>query len=147
MIAGLLLLTAVQLAGADPPRLRVELAVNEAGEAATRWLAMLHHRLPTATYDSVAALRHPLSDGERAWAELIAARRGRWEAEIPELARLFEPIVAPAEAVVVLGNRGGEDAFTHDSLTIGFDLAALQRVYGAASTPDNPPRIDRLFRH
>lgn len=48
---------------------------------------------------------------------------------------------------MVIGNRGGEDAFTHDTLTIGFDVSALARVYGEASGPGNRERVDRLFRH
>jgi hypothetical protein len=30
---------------------------------------------------------------------------------------------------------------------MGFDLAALQRVYGDAAHTDNPDRVDRFFRH
>jgi hypothetical protein len=49
--------------------------------------------------------------------------------------------------LLVLGNRGGGDAFTHDPTTIGFDLAELTANYGVAAQPQNPALMDRLFRH
>jgi len=108
---------------------------------------MIRKRVGDRRYPAIAAVRRPLSPVERAWADLIHARRESWEREIPGLARLFAPVAPPAVAVIVLGNRGGEDAFTHDPVTIGFDLAALERVYGEAGSAENPARIDRLFRH
>ena len=147
MIPALLLLLTGGLSVTSPPRLHLEIAVDVTGVASQRWLAMLRRRLPAARYDSLAAVRRPLLPGERAWADLITARRAAWEEEIPDLARLFDPVPPPATAVIVLDNRGGEDAFTHDTVTIGFDLAALHRVYGDAEAPDNAARIDRLFRH
>jgi hypothetical protein len=62
------------------------------------------------------------------------------------LAEPFFP-VKPPDASIVLGNRGGEDAFTHDPHTIGFDLERLNALYGSADANNNPERIDRLFRH
>jgi hypothetical protein len=63
------------------------------------------------------------------------------------LAEPFAPTEPPTGVLIVLGNRGAEDAFTHDSVTIGFDLAALQANYGAAGLPENRDRMDRFFRH
>jgi hypothetical protein len=148
MKLALLLWCAAPVAGPpSPPALRVELGVTASGEASPRWEAMIRKRLGNQRYAAIAALRRPLTPAERAWAALIHARREAWEGEIPGLARLFAPVAPPAEAVIVLGYRGGEDAFTHDSATIGFDLAALQRVYGEAGSGENRGRIDRLFRH
>ena len=143
----LLLLAAAQAPADTAPRIRIELAVAESGEASSRWLAMLRRRVPAARYDSLAGVRRRLDAAERDWVELLAARRRAWEAAIPALARVFAPIAPPAEAVVVIRNRGGEDAFTHDSVTIGFDVSALARVYGEASAQGNRERVDRLFRH
>jgi hypothetical protein len=95
----------------------------------------------------VARIRKEWTAEELAWRDLIRERAKRWEPEIPALALLFDPVSAPARATIVLGNRGGEDAFTHDSVTIGFDLAALQANYGDAGQPVNQDRIDRFFRH
>jgi hypothetical protein len=47
----------------------------------------------------------------------------------------------------VVGNRGGEDAFTHDARTIGFDLSRLEAEYGDARDAENLARIDRFFAH
>lgn len=147
MTSTLLLLVALSAAASPAPRVRIELGLDSAGVASDRWLAMIRRRIGDARYDSIAVIRRPLSEHDRGWLELIRSRRDAWEREIPALARLFAPVPPPAEAVVVLGNRGGEDAFTHDPGTIGFDLAALQRVYGDAAGEENRARMDRLFRH
>ena len=89
----------------------------------------------------------PLSADEQKWAELIRARLERWESEIPALARVFEPVEGPEVAQVTIGNRGGEDAFTPNAVTIEFDVGKLQANYGDAVRAENVERIDRFFRH
>jgi hypothetical protein len=111
------------------------------------WLVMLRRRLESPAYDTVALIGREWTAEELAWRDLIRQRAEAWEREIPALVHLFDPVAAPARATIVLGNRGGEDAFTHDSITIGFDLAALQRNYGDPGQPANQDRIDRFFRH
>lgn len=126
---------------------RVVWGVTESGEATDQWLAMLRQRLPREGYDSVAPLRRPLNTEERAWGRLILSRVAAWKREIPALAELFRPIRPPGEVLIVIGNRGAEDAFTHDPTTIGFDLAALHANYGDARDASNRDRADRFFRH
>ena len=133
--------------GAASTALQVVDGVHQRGMATDTWLAMLRRRLDSPTYDSVARIRKEWTAEELAWRDLIRERAGRWEREIPGLAVPFDPVSGPARATIVLGNRGGEDAFTHDSVTIGFDLAALETNYGAAGQPVNQNRIDRFFRH
>ena len=127
--------------------LRVVRGVTETGEATDQWLAMLRKRLSREEYDSVAPVRKPLTTGERAWAELILSRAVTWEREVPTLSDLFRPVSPPEDVLIVMGNRGAGDAFTHDPTTIGFDLAALQANYGDARNPLNGDRMDRFFRH
>lgn len=127
--------------------LQVVSGVTASGLATEQWLALLRKRLPRDRYDSVAGIRKPLTGEEAAWAALIRRRTGEWERMVPGVADLFSPVPAPAEVVIVLGNRGAEDAFTHDARTIGFDLAALQANYGDARLEENAARIDRFFRH
>jgi hypothetical protein len=122
-------------------------AVTPAGDATPLWHAILRRRLDTAAYDSVAALRPPLDAPQTAWSRLIHARAAEWLAQTAAVAAPYHPAAPPATVVVVLGNRGASDAFTHDPRTIGFDLAALQQEYGDASLEENVERIDRLFRH
>jgi hypothetical protein len=131
----------------SPAALQIVDGVNQHGLATDQWLAMLRRRLDSPTYDSVARIRKEWTAEELAWRDLIRQRAKRWEREIPALALIFDPVSAPARATIGLGNRGGEDAFTHDSITVGFDLAALQANYGDASQPANQDRIDRFFRH
>jgi hypothetical protein len=143
------LISALRAQVADKPTsaLRLVWGVTDAGEASDQWLAMLRKRLRPEAYDSVAPLRKPVTADERAWGELIQSRTSAWKQEIPTLAELFRPIRPPEEVLIVIGNRGAEDAFTHDPMTIGFDLAALQANYGDARLPVNKDRLDRFFRH
>ena len=46
------------------------------------------------------------------------------EEEIAAVAEAYRPVAPPVSVLIVLGNRGAEDALTHDPTTIGFDLAA-----------------------
>lgn len=148
-----LLLSAGVLAGAapgspaPPPRLRVVSGVTATGDATPQWLAILRRRLSDSAYAAVAGLRKPLTAAERAWAELIESRIAAWEREIPAIAAPFAPVAPPPVVTIVLGNRGAHDGFTHDPVTIGHDLSALQREYGDASDPENRERLDRFFRH
>ncbi len=129
------------------PRLHVVSGVSADGAATPLWLAVLQKRLPEARYASVAPLRKGLTTDESAWDALIRSRVGAWQGMVPSIADLFAPIAGAPDVTIVLGNRGSEDAFTHDSATIGFDLSALQATYGDARTPENIDRIDRFFRH
>jgi hypothetical protein len=116
------------------------------GRATPQWLAMLHERLDPAEFDSVKALRHTRTPAEQAWKQLIASRAAGWEPGIRTVQAAFDSIAIDS-VVVVTGDRGAEDAFAHDSVTIGFDLAALAGAYGDAGAPVNAERLDRIFRH
>lgn len=128
------------------PTVTVVIGSTADGRATEPWLAILRRRLSPGAYDSVAPLIRPFLPEEQAWAALIGARVRAWPTEVAPLERLF-PGIQSRPIQVVIGNRGAEDAFTHDSLTIGFDLAALVRAYGPASAADNAGRLDRFFRH
>ena len=131
---------------AAPASLELLAGVEENGRATALWQAMIRKRLPDDAFAAVADLEKPLAAAERDWAVLIHSRSAEWRREIPALAAVFQPIPAPS-ARIVLGNRGGDDAFTHDAHTIGFDLERLYAIYGDASKPENTARIDRFFRH
>ena len=146
-LAVLAFLTTVARAGPADSTLQVVSGTTDAGDATDQWLAMLRKRLSPAEYDSVARLRKLRTVGEQAWAALIQSRIASWEREIPALAAPFHPVSPPGRVLIVLGNRDGGDAFTHDPTTIGFDLAELAANYGVADQPQNPALIDRLFRH
>lgn len=129
------------------PLIQLTVGTTDVGDATALWLELLSTRLQRAEYDSVVPLRRPLTQSERAWIALIDARRSRWERELDGLARPFAPAPMPSTIRLVLGNRGGSDAFTHDATTVGFDLAELQANYGDATLPQNADLMDRLFRH
>lgn len=126
---------------------RIVSGVGADGAATELWLAVLRRRLGDAEYDSAASIRRQLQPEEAAWAKLIADHARAWEGYTSGVAAPYAPVRPPDTTLVVLGNRGASDAFTHDERTIGFDLAALQAEYGDAASPENVERIDRFFRH
>jgi hypothetical protein len=124
--------------------LRVIEGTTSSGHATDLWLTMIQALRSADPPPSAPKL---LTSSEREWTRLIQSRTTRWESEIPSLARNFRGIDAPAEVHIVLGNRDGEDAFTHDATTIGFDVSRLASLYGDATLPENANRMDRFFRH
>lgn len=132
---------------AGPTRLDIVIGFGSSGQASAEWLAVLQKRLPPSAYDSVAPIRKPLTTEEAEWIALIHERAPSWERMVAPLAALWRPASPPERVRIVLGNRGAEDAFTHDQRTVGFDLAALQANYGGAGQAGNGDRLDRFFRH
>jgi hypothetical protein len=147
--AGLIPLCAPPLfsQGRPAPDIVVVTAVTRDGRSTDDWLAILRSRLDTAQYDSVAALRKLLAPEEASWDSLIRARQPAWLGFAAPIASLYSPAEPPPVVRIILGNRGGEDAFTADPHTIGFDLSRLFALYGASNDAANALRIDRLFRH
>ncbi|HET9314615.1 MAG TPA: hypothetical protein VFQ51_03460 [Vicinamibacteria bacterium] len=129
--------------------IRVILGVTDAGTPAPQWSAMLRERLTPARYEEVMQARRPLEDADRAWLKLIRSRVPLWERERAAVARPYVGVTPPASVTVVVGNQAapGDDAFTFDASTIGFDLGELQTAYGDALRPENAVRVDRFFRH
>lgn len=139
--------SAAQMGPGSPTRISVVSGVTPTGDATDQWLAMIRKRLPGERYDSVARIRRPLTREQAAWDSLIRTGVSRWERMVVAVAAPYAPVPAPPGVLIVTGNRGAEDAFTHDSVTMGFDLAALQANYGHAREVENPDRMDRFFRH
>src|SRR5512143_2047489 len=140
-------LVAAASCGRHPGPSRLVIGVGSSGQASAEWLAVLQKRLPPSAYDSIAPARKPLTTEEGEWIVLIHQRAPSWERMVAPLATLWRPASPPERVRIVLGNRGAEDAFTHDERTIGFDLAALQANYGGAGQAGNGDRLDRFFRH
>lgn len=141
------LLVVVAALPVAPTAIDVAVAVDDRGVAEPLWLELLRRRLPEPQVAAAAAIVRPLTPQERVWAELVATRVDAWRARLPELVAWFEPVRPPAAIRVVLGNRAGEDAFTHDPRTVGFDLSRLAALYGHGASDENRERIDRLFLH
>ena len=132
---------------APVPALELWIEVGGDGAPGPFWLEMLGRRLSPDDVAEAAALRRPLNDDQRAWADLIKSRLRFWTSRQAPLAEPFDPVTPPEVVRIVLGNRGGDDAFTHAPDTIGFDLSRLQSEYGNADKAENVGRIDRFFDH
>ena len=132
---------------APPPSLELWIEVGADGAPGPLWMEMLGRRLAPKDVEDAAALRRPINDAQRAWADAVRARLRFWTVRMVELAEPFEPVTPPESVRIVLGNRGGDDAFTHDPTTIGLDLARLQSEYGDATSDENRDRLDRFFDH
>lgn len=129
------------------PNVDVVVAVAPDGSAAPPWQEMLEARIGADAARRHAAERRPLAEAERDWVALIRRQARRLRAEWPQLQAPFAPAAAPPAVRIVIGNRGGEDAFVHDARTIGFDAARLQAEYGPADDPENVARALRFLRH
>lgn len=133
-------------AAAAVPEIVIVAGVTDEGRATPQWEAMVRQRGGDPAFAAVAGLRKPYTVDELAWVRTIQARRQAWIGEAARLAAMFPPLPAPA-ARIVLGNRGGEDAFVHDPHTIGFDVSRLQSLYGDGNGAAGAERMDRFFRH
>jgi hypothetical protein len=131
---------------ASEPLLDIVLGVDANGHATQPWQEMIARRLPEDKFREIESLAKPYTPAESAWVRLIQSRRPEWETDVSQLAVPFRPVAAP-EARIVLGNRGGEDAFTHAPHTIGFDVERLNALYGDAGSDKNAALIDHLFHH
>jgi hypothetical protein len=145
----LLLFLAATADAAAEEAIRIMVGVADSGIPTPQWSAMLRERLPPARAEEAGRTRRPLGDAERAWLKLIRSRVPLWERDRQAVARPYAGVVPPSGVTVVVGNQAapGDDAFTHDATTIGFDLGELQSAYGDAARPENAVRIDRFFRH
>jgi hypothetical protein len=139
------LLIATASASSAQDRLQIITGVDESGRATALWQEMIRKHSPDR-FPELEHLTKPFTATEAAWVRLIQSRRQQWETEIPNLASPFRPIASP-DARIVVGNRGGDDAFTHDPHTIGFDLDRIHQLYGDADSTENTALIDRFFRH
>ena len=124
-------------------RLELVDGVAESGAATESWRQAVQRLDPGRNADD----RKPATAPERAWRDLIRSRAQQWESETTALGVHFAPVKAPEVVRVVIGNQGGEDAFTADERTIGFDSSRLIAAYGDAGGAENSERIDRFFRH
>lgn len=147
-LLALVLVTCAPPAAAETPsRIEVRVEIDAAGAPGALWLELLARRLPAPAVAAAAAERRPASPADLAWIELVRSRLPSWETRVAALAELFAPVAPPATVRVVLGNRAGEDAWTHDPTTIAFDVSRLEREYGPAGEAENRARIDRFFAH
>jgi hypothetical protein len=121
--------------------------VTEEGRVTPAWVEAIRNRHDA---DVIAAIRDStkrLSEEEARWAGLIQSSVAAWSGWIDSLTIPFQEVTLPGSVSIVLGNVGGQDAFTYGDATIGFDLTRLHSLYGAASTAENKGRIDRFFAH
>ncbi|HKY31651.1 MAG TPA: hypothetical protein VJV23_03860 [Candidatus Polarisedimenticolia bacterium] len=138
-------------AGSGAPaatRVEIVLGLRERGEPTALWVEMARrHARPEAADLGAELPARPFDEDELRWVERIVPRAARWESLAGEVAAPFHPIPPPPHVLVVLGNQGADDAFTHDASTIGFDLSKLSALYGPAADEGNAARVDRFFRH
>ena len=133
----LLLLTFAGSVSATENHISFKYGVDKTGAVTKAWL----------TQDKE---KKPLTVNEQAWADLISAKRVLWKTQFDSIAVPFTDTKIPHDISVVIGNRGGRDAFTFTSkypTTIFFNVSVLARSYGDATTRKNETRISRIFAH
>lgn len=126
----------------------IESGVEEHGDLKQKWIEALLtwgdvNVLPPEVYEGA----HPLTTAESEWVHLIMNREEKWVSMIDSLRIPFADTRPPSSVHIILGNSGGQDAFTFSDSTIGFDVQRLLELYGPASEGQNADRIDRFFAH
>jgi hypothetical protein len=111
------------------------------------WAEAIGSRVTPDQFEDYARQQRTFSAEETAWARLIEERAVVLSSRGDSLALPFDRISLPPKVVVLIGNRGGEDGFTHGPGTICADVSAFVRVYGQASAPDASGRVDRILAH
>ena len=134
--------------GAARTVLRFQVGIDMAGHPSAAWrqaLLVFHPR------DSLPGLirrdGHPLTNAERRWARLSRTRLAAWTQVTNDLSVPFGPVSAPPRVLIVVGNVGGQDAFTPADTMIAVDVSRMHLLYGDADDPANAARIDRFFAH
>lgn len=111
------------------------------------WKKALTNRLSKENLDSISTIKKPLTPAENNWYQLIKTRADQWASFRDSLQVPFSGIKVNDTTYVLLGNQGGDDAFSYQHQTVCFDLTALHRAYGSANKTVNTNRIDRIFSH
>jgi len=111
------------------------------------WKDALTNRLSKKNLDSISTIKKPLTLEENNWYQLIKSRADQWAFFRDSLQVPFSGIKVNDTTYVLLGNQGGDDAFSYEHQTVCFDLTALYRAYGSANKTVNTNRIDRIFSH
>ena len=123
------------------------LGISANGTATSSWREAIRDRHAASELNNILAGEKIFSEEEMQWAKLIESKVTSWRGMIDSLRIPFENVAPPDSVFILLGNRGGSDAFTHAPRTICFDLSQLQQFYGPATSSENHSRIDRFFAH
>jgi hypothetical protein len=111
------------------------------------WKDALTNRLSKKNLDSISKVKKPLTLQENDWYQLIKSRANKWVLFRDSLQVPFSDRKVNDTTYVLLGNQGGDDAFSYQHQTVCFNLTALHRAYGSANKTVNTNRIDRIFSH
>ncbi len=131
----------------ENPVLMILSGVEADGQPTAAWIEAIRGRHDEAAITSLQETQKHLTAEEKLWANLIKSKSSAWPERIDALSVPFDRINPPDTITILLGNAGGEDAFTDSDTTIGFDLSKLHQIYGSASTRENSDRIERFFSH
>lgn len=127
--------------------LLLEPGIREDGRPTSRWIEAIYARRDKETIERLKETSKLYTTEEHLWVELIQSRSNVWKGRIDSLSIPFKEVALPDTVFILMGNAGGEDAFTYKDSTIGFDVSRLQQIYGNASKLENMDRIDRFFSH
>src|SRR5262245_36908838 len=104
------LATSLGQTAAPVPRVVVLDGSAPSGLATPRWIAMVRTRLSAGEYGRVGALRHVRTSQEAEWRRVIGAGATEWSSGTAVVFAAFDPVHLDS-VVIVVGDRGAEDAF------------------------------------
>jgi hypothetical protein len=127
--------------------LEVRHGFTEQGSITPEWKEAIRDRHSEESLNAVAQKARVMSADESKWSSLIEQRMQSWREMIDSLRLPFVDISPPDTVTILLGNQGGNDAFSPSPSTICFDLSQLYSEYGGALSDMNRKRIDKFFAH
>ena len=132
-------------AHASSRRISVTVAIDRHGRPTPQWIDLIRDRIDANELAGVRINPRALSGGDSQWIAAIRTAAPAWIKNIGQLDAPFGADRPPAVLAVVVGNGGGDDAFSTAPNLIAFDLAALDNAYGAVDPAALPRLVGRLL--
>jgi hypothetical protein len=126
---------------------QVTLAITTSGQPADSWIDAVRDRVANTELANIVVTARPLSADEAGWLALIREEASHWCEQLDRLNAPFRRVSPPRKLTLLLGNQGGDDAFTSGADVIAMDLGALAHAYGEASGDAQRSLVRRLLSH
>ena len=126
-------------------RVSVTVALDRHGRLAPQWIGLIRDRIDANELAGVRMSPRALSGDDTQWISAIRSGAPSWIKDIGRLDAPFGADRPPVVLAVVVGNGGGDDAFSTPPNLIAFDLAALGNTYGAVDPAALPTLVGRLL--
>lgn len=110
------------------------------------WLSAISNRNTKNELKKISSLKKPLSSNELKWKNALQDALPIFESNKQKVNSLFPKVSPPKSIKILLGNQGGNDAFTYKKEYICLDLSEWVQYYGTPKNTDLD-RVSRILLH